>query len=76
MTDKRITDQQSLKIILLIHDLWRIAAPVGSMHAYWDVIMDMQAFIQGNPTVMNMTADEWIRYATELLDKHKTVNNQ
>lgn len=69
--NRSITDQQHLQLLALVNDLWTIAAKEGSMHSYWDVIMDIQAFIQGNPTIIQHSADEWIEYAKSLLSRQK-----
>ena len=55
-----MTDAQCIQMLVLINALWKKSAP-------WDVIVDMQAFIQGRPTIVQMTAEEWIRYAEKLL---------
>ena len=62
-----MTEQQRLRIISLTNDLRSVAAPVGPMHSYWDVISDMQAFTQGKQTIVKKTADEWIKYAEAML---------
>lgn len=67
MTD----DQKKLRMLALAHELKRIAAPIGAMHAYWDVLIDMDAFVKGKPTIIQRTADEWISEAEALLQNHK-----
>lgn len=64
-----MTEKEHLRILSLIHDLLQIALPVGSLHSYWEVIMDMQAFTEGRRTVIQHTAQEWIIYAEKLLGK-------
>ena len=64
---REMTEQQGLRMLALIYELWEIAKPIGSLHAYWDVIIDMQNFVGGKPTIISKTADEWIIYAENLL---------
>jgi hypothetical protein len=65
-----MVDQEDLKKLRLLYlnaELFKIAAPVGSLHGYWDVTSDITAFVNGRPTIVTMTADEWIAYAEKLL---------
>jgi len=55
----------------LAKDLRKIAEPCGSMHSYWDRISDMEAFVKGQPTIVHMTATEWIEEAMNLLKENK-----
>lgn len=66
-----IDEHKKIRIMALSHELWKIAAPAGSMHAYFDVISDMESFVRGDRTIVQHTADEWIEYAENLLAKQK-----
>ena len=66
-----MTEKQGLRLIALNHELWKIAEPVGSLHGYWDIIFDIKAFLEGRPPLLQMTAEEWIAYAEELLQDKK-----
>lgn len=35
-----------------------IAAPVGPMHSYWDVIFDAEALLEGKPTIVSRAVIE------------------
>ncbi len=61
-------EQERRHLELLVFRLRQIAAPVGSMHSYWDVVSDIKAFLQGKPTLVQKTQTEWVRYAWELLE--------
>lgn len=64
-----MTDAQGLRLLVLSVELKDRAAPIGAMHSYWDVILDIDAFVRGRPTVLKKTAEEWIEYAEQLLKK-------
>ena len=66
-----ITDRQRDLLNIRVTDLFRVAAPVGSMHSFWDPMMDIQAFLDGRSTLIKKTAREWIEYADELLAKKR-----
>lgn len=69
-----VTDEQKLRhLSLLVFRLRQIAAPVGPMHSFWDVILDIEAFMKGRPTIVQKTAEEWIVYAGSLLEKTSTL---
>lgn len=51
----------------LVSQLRTIAARGGSMHGWWDSIIDMELFLEGRPTWLGYTHDEWVKYAEELL---------
>lgn len=50
MTDEKIRE--------LIKKARAIAAPVGSMHAYWDVIFDAESLLEGKSTIADRAAIE------------------
>jgi hypothetical protein len=62
-----MTQEQKAKIEELTKRMRAVAAPVGPMHSWWDVIFDMEAFVKGEKTIVIMTADKWIEYAEHLL---------
>lgn len=64
-------NQQYLRILYLSNELRKVAAPVGPMHSFWDVISDMHAFTQGKPTIVQKTVEEWIGYAEALLAQNQ-----
>lgn len=66
----RAGSRTTVRMLSLIHELWQIAAPVGAQHAYWDTIIDMQAFTRGERTLVQKTALEWIEHAERLLAEH------
>lgn len=62
-----MTPEQKTKIEDLTRRMRSIAAPVGPMHSWWDVIFDMEAFVKGERTIVTMSADGWIEHAEHLL---------
>jgi hypothetical protein len=62
---------EAVQILEITRKMRAIAAPYGSMHAWWDVITDMEEFVRGRPTIVTMTAAEWIEYGEDLLKKYE-----
>lgn len=62
-----MTEQQGIKLLSLSHQMKEIAVPIGSMHSFWDVIMDIEAFIKGETALLEKSAAEWIDYSEKLL---------
>lgn len=62
-----MTAQQYKRLIELAHRLRRVATPKGAQHAFWDVIFDIEAFVNGRLTILEKTADEWIEFAEQCL---------
>lgn len=62
-----MTEDQRERLLFLARELRKIAAPVGPMHSFWDIIFDIEAFIQGQETILIKTAEEWIAYAEKCL---------
>jgi hypothetical protein len=57
----------------LEYKLWLVAWNTGSLHAWWDIIFDIDCFVKGKPTIVQHTADEWVELATNLLtERDKT----
>lgn len=71
MTKPLTYEQKRIKLTGLLHKMKQIAIPHGSMHSWWDSIFDIDAFIKGEPTILDKTADEWIVYALRLLEGNK-----
>lgn len=69
-----MTEKQGLRLFRLALDLKEIAGQIGPLHAYWDVILDIDAFIKGKPTLMQHTAEEWIECAEKLLSESRDGN--
>jgi hypothetical protein len=51
----------------LIVKLRAVAEPVGTMHAWWDAILDMESFLEGKSTILKYDVDGWVVYAEQLL---------
>lgn len=66
---------QELKLEGLVRDLRKVALSVGPLHAWWDVIFDIQAFLICQPTVVTKTTSEWVDYAEKLLKENSYVLN-
>jgi hypothetical protein len=64
-----MTEQQHTRLTELSAQLRQIAEPNGSMHGFWDLILDIEAILAGKPTLLTMTPEEWIAYAEECLPK-------
>ena len=54
-------------MLALQYELWKIAAPVGSLHSYWDVIFDIELLLKRGRPILTKTAEEWIAYMEELI---------
>lgn len=63
----RYTPEQAARLRELVAEMRKVAAPVGSLHSFWDVMWDMEAFLEGRPTIIRQSADEWIKYAEQCL---------
>ena len=49
----------------------KVAAPVGPMHGWWDVIFDVEAFLQGKPVILEKTTEEWIKFCDDILKEYE-----
>ena len=63
-----ITEQKN-RLLELVKQLRAIAQPIGPLHSFWDVIFDIESFIEGKETLIQKTAEEWIVYAENILRK-------
>jgi hypothetical protein len=62
-----ITESERQKMQELISRMRRVAAKVGPMHSFWDVICDMEFVLEGKEDRLQMTPAEWISYAEDCL---------
>jgi hypothetical protein len=53
----------------LLKELRSVASPAGAMHAFWDLIFDIEALLAGKRTALNLPASEYISLAEEKLRK-------
>jgi hypothetical protein len=65
-----MNSRQYMRLNILVSNLRYIATPHGSMHALWDTIFDIEAFLQGKETLIIKSPDEWISYAEESVRQH------
>ena len=54
------------RLNLLLRD---IAEEIGPLHSYWDIISDLENFLQNKPCRINFTLDEWILHLRKELNK-------
>jgi hypothetical protein len=54
----------------LISKMRQIAGRVGPLHAWWDIIFDVEAFLASDPTRLNKSAKEWVEMCADELEKH------
>ena len=60
-------DKTTLKLLKLQHALKEVAMPVGSLHSYWDIISDIQCYIEGKEGIIKEPT-ELIKMAEEALN--------
>lgn len=65
-----ITDKQKYDLIKLQHQLKKVALPVGSLHSFWDLILDIKACLEGKPTMIE-NPEDLISAARNALDKKR-----
>jgi len=58
----------------IVGQMKEVALQVGPMHSWWDIIFDMECFLNDKPTILNKTQDEWINYGTKLLKDYHEHN--
>lgn len=63
----KYTKEQGIKLLKLQHELKEIAMPVGSMHAFWDIILDIDSMLKGGRTFIN-DPSELIQLAEKTLN--------
>ena len=62
------------KLELLQYELWKIAGPVGSLHSFWDLIFDIDAFLKGKESIVT-DVDKLIKMAKTALQEHNEKHN-
>lgn len=58
-----MTDEQRRELERLVKRMRSHAAKFGPLHGWWDTIFDIEAFLQGRPTLLKGTAEEWLAAA-------------
>lgn len=70
-----INIQHQARLTELVNEMREIASRVGPMHSYWDVILDAEAQLRGEMTIIKMTPAERIKWIEQLLrDRQRTEN--
>lgn len=64
-----MTDAERYLLSRYLHELRRKAMRVGPLHAYWDVILDIEAVLAGERPLITQSPEAWIRYCWTLLAK-------
>lgn len=64
-----INKEDRRRLSKLISKLRIIAEPIGPLHGTWDVIIDIECLLKGQPTILKMSIDEWIAYGESCLKK-------
>lgn len=62
-------EQNKEEIIELIKGLRRIAEPIGPLHSYWELIIDLELYLQGDTILCILPINEAINLAKEELKK-------
>jgi hypothetical protein len=65
-----VTPAQRAELVCLTRRMRTIAAPVGAMHSFWEVIVDIECFLDGKRTLLQHSAEDWITLAADLLARH------
>jgi hypothetical protein len=60
---RRIQDTKRETLRELKNKMRESASIAGSLHAWWDLIFDIEAFLEGRPTLLIHTVDEWLSIA-------------
>jgi hypothetical protein len=55
----------------LIAKMREIAASVGPLHAWWDIIFDVEAFLAGRPTILKKSGAEYAEMCVAEIEKRK-----
>lgn len=58
-----MTEHERQKLTEAVKRLREVAEPVGSQHAFWEIIFDAEAALLGRPTLLPV--DEILRIATQ-----------
>lgn len=60
-------DEQQVILTSLVKQMREIAVPAGKNHCFWDVIYDMEAFLAGRPTILEVDMETYIFMAKRRL---------
>jgi hypothetical protein len=58
-----------LQLLAAIHTAKKIALPYGSLHPYWDIILDGQAILDGQRSILSRPEVE--KMLTGIHEKHR-----
>ena len=51
----------------LVGKMREIATVVGPLHTWWDLIFDVEDFLEGKPTMLENSGPEWLEVCRSLL---------
>lgn len=71
-----MTEDQRSKIKKIVMQMRQKAHHVGSMHAWWDIIFDLEAVLHGRDPILKMSVDEWIDYAEAAMKPPTHINGK
>jgi hypothetical protein len=54
----QINDQQRKHLEFLAKEMRKVAGPVGPMHSWWDIILDIEAALKGFYAFLNYDSAE------------------
>jgi hypothetical protein len=57
----------------LVGKMRDIAAQIGPLHAWWEIIFDVEAFIAGKPTLLKKTGPEYADLCIAELEKSRSA---
>jgi hypothetical protein len=67
-----ISGEHRIELEALISEMRPIAAQVGLMHSWWDVISDVECFLENKPTQVSWASpQELIAYCQKCLARNK-----
>lgn len=71
-----MTEEQEILAKYLAKELRKIAQPVGPLHAFWDIIIDLEEVLIGRkPFIKDMPINELLGDAQKVLDTHTRNRN-
>lgn len=44
----------------------KVASAYGTLHSWWDVIFDLEAYLKGERTFIQQTHEEWMAHARSI----------
>ena len=68
---RRYNPEQKQRLLELIKLMRYHAVTIGPQHSWWDVISDMECFLEGANTVLDNDAEGWIAYAEKTI--HQSI---